>query len=359
LSASTKREKAEPSFRPFTRKYLGSKRVLRDWIADSICARAGVPGSFVDGFFGTGAVSAAMASRGAARIIAVDTLRSNCVILRGFCARSSRIPRLMEELNALPGSGGYITESYAGTYFTEENCRRMDAVRERIAELRSLGAITVGEHDILLASFLLAADRVANTIGQYDAFLKHIGGAAMVDGRHLVDQRVQTPFVLRHLEPLGKAGVAGSDSIDVIEGDMLELAAGLPVEVAYYDPPYNGRQYCDNYHVLENFARWEKPPLFGATRKFDRTSLKSPFSRRSSVAQALSLLLERTRARHVFLSYSSEGILSADQILATLSLWGTPSASEMAYPVFGNGAGVSARRSVIEYLFHVEIEGAA
>jgi adenine-specific DNA-methyltransferase len=359
LSESTTRERAEPSFHPFTRKYLGSKRVLREWIADAICARAGVPGWFLDGFFGTGAVSAAMAARGTARITAVDTLRSNCAILRGFCARSTRVPKLIGELNALPGSGGYITESYAGTYFTEDNCRRMDSVRERIAQLRSSGSIAAGEHDILLASFLLAADRVANTIGQYDAFLKHIGGAAMVGGHHLVDQRVKSPFRMRLLEPLGRAGVAGSEAIEVIEGDMLELAAGLPVDVAYYDPPYNGRQYCDNYHVLENLARWEKPPLFGKTRKFDRTGLKSPFSRRSSAARALFLLLERTRARHVFLSYSSEGILSTEQILAMLSAWGATTASEIAYPVFGNGAGVSARRSVIEYLFHVKVGGAA
>ena len=42
---------------PFNRKYLGSKRLLRKWIADRIVEAAGVPETFLDGFCGTGAVS--------------------------------------------------------------------------------------------------------------------------------------------------------------------------------------------------------------------------------------------------------------------------------------------------------------
>ena len=70
----------------------------------------------------------------------------------------------------------------------------MDGVREEIERLRRAGEISAGEHDILLASFLLAADRVANTIGQYDAFLKNIGGRNRAGGKHVLDERVHTPF---------------------------------------------------------------------------------------------------------------------------------------------------------------------
>jgi adenine-specific DNA-methyltransferase len=349
LSESTIREKAEAPFRPFTRKYLGSKRLLREWIADRICAAAGAPRVFLDGFFGTGAVSFAMARRGAGRIVAVDTLRSNCAILRGFTAASPRAAELMDRLNALPPVRGYVTDSYAGTYFTEENCARMDAIRGEIARLREGDLIDAAEHDILLASFLLAADRVANTLGQYDAFLKNIGSDSVVGGRHVVDERVRTPFLLRPLESM--PGV----SIEVIEDDMIAAAPRLPADVAYYDPPYNGRQYCDNYHVLENLVRWEKPPLFGKTRKFDRTGLRSPFSRRTDAAEALRRLAAATCASHVFLSYSSEGILGREEILGILSAHGAVSVTEIPYPVFGNGAGVSSRRSLVEYLFHLSV----
>lgn len=301
----------------------------------------------MDGFCGTGAVALAVAARGTVRITAVDMLRSNCVILRGFLAPGQRIPALLEQLNALPSRSGYISASYAGTYFTEENCGRMDAIREEIARRHARGEVTSGEHDALLSSFLLAADRVANTIGQYDAFLKNIGAGNRSNGKHLVDDRVATLFVLRPLEPL-----PGID-LEVIEGDMIALAPEVRAEVAYYDPPYNGRQYCDNYHVLENLARWEKPPLFGKTRKFDRTALRSPFSQRAHAAHALHQLVAATRAAHIFLSYSSEGILSKEEIHSLLSSRGETRIMEIPYPVFGNGAGVSKRRNVMEYLFHV------
>jgi len=343
---STTSVRAEVPVFLFNRKYLGSKRLLREWLAGSMCARAGTPATFLDGFFGTGSVSLAMARRGVGRIVAVDSLRSNCVILRGFTTSSVRTAELLEHANASIPFEGYIWENYSGTYFTDDNCRKMDGVREELERLHLAGEISNGEHDILLASFLLAADRVANTLGQYDAFLKHIGSSNQAGGRHILDDRVGTPFVMRPLD------VIAGTVFDVREGDMVALAAEIDADVAYFDPPYNHRQYCDNYHVLENFARWEKPPLFGKTRKFDRTAMKSPFSQKQNAAEALRGLVRGVRARDVFLSYSSEGLLAPDEIQAILSTRGTTSLLEIPYPVFGNGAGVSVRRSVTEYLFH-------
>jgi adenine-specific DNA-methyltransferase len=102
-----------------------------------------------------------------------------------------------------------------------------------------------------------------------------------------------------------------------------------------------------------------RSPLFGKTRKFDRTGLRSPFSQRAHAADALRRLVAGTRARHIFVSYSSEGILSRDEILSLLSAAGEASVREIPYPVFGNGAGVSVRRNVTEYLFHVSAEPGA
>jgi adenine-specific DNA-methyltransferase len=356
LSASTTRAATEQAVLPFNRKYLGSKRLLRAWIVDRICAAAGrdgaPPRSVVDGFFGTGSVTVELAARGVRRIVAVDTLESNCVILRGCSAASSLDPgragRLVAGVNSAAGQEGYITESFAGTYFTAENCLRMDGARERIAALAAAGEITSREHDYLLASFLLAADRVANTLGQYDAYMKNIASASVVGGRHLRDERVRTPFVLRPLAPVA------CPSLTVRRADMLEVAPRVRADAAYCDPPYNGRQYCDNYHVLENLALWRKPALSGKTRKFDRTGLRSPFSRKSGAAAALERLVRDTACPRIFLSYSSEGIVEPDEVLAILARHGSVRRWTRRYPVFGNGAGVSARRSVAEQLFLVE-----
>lgn len=353
MSGSTTSLRTEARLLPWNRKFLGSKRLLRDWIAARIIERVGAPSSFLDGFCGTGSVGVAMAFRGVRRVVAVDALLSNCIILQGFAEMARRPPEdprvtaLLLDLNSLAPARGYIAESYGGTYFTVENCSRMDSIRERIETLRAGSQISDGEQTILLAAFLLAADRVANTLGQYDAFLKHIDGRSMVKGRHLVDERVRSSFFLQ--PPARLEGL----ELEVVHGDMLSLASGLDVEAAYYDPPYNCRQYCDNYHVLENLAFWQKPPLFGKTRKFDRRGMQSPFSRRTGAAAALRKLIEETIAREVFLSYSSEGILSRQEIRGILSRHGDVEEIDTEYPVFGNGAGVAARRSVREILFHL------
>jgi adenine-specific DNA methylase len=103
-------------------------------------------------------------------VTAVDNLRSNCVILAGACTLTAdpevraRLSGLLDRLNGLAPCDGYITESYAGTYFTVDNCRRMDSVREEIERLRADGEVDAAGHDWLLGCFLLAADRVANTL---------------------------------------------------------------------------------------------------------------------------------------------------------------------------------------------------
>ena len=72
----------------------------------------------------------------------------------------------------------------------------------------------------------------------------------------------------------------------------------------YLDPPYNSRQYCDAYHVLENVARWEKPKVFGVAKKMDRTALKSAYCTREAT-QAFADLIEKINARYILLSYNN------------------------------------------------------
>jgi adenine-specific DNA-methyltransferase len=227
----------------------------------------------------------------------------------------------------------------------------MDAVRDRLERWRATNRIDEAEHAYLLGGFLLAADRVANTVGQYDAFLKHLGLPSKRDGRHLVDDRVYSCFRLLTLAAL-PPGI-----LEVQTGDVLSLAPKIEADVAYFDPPYNGRQYCDCYHVLENLARWEKPPVTGKTRKLPRDGLKSAFSSRRFVAGAFRKLLELVRAPEIYLSYSSEGLLSREELEDLLGAHGAVTVHCFPYPVFGSGAGVARKRHVTEYLFHLRRDG--
>ena len=72
----------------------------------------------------------------------------------------------------------------------------------------------------------------------------------------------------------------------------------------YIDPPYNSRQYCDAYHLLENVARCEKPKVFGVAKKMDRSAMESKYCTESATA-AFEELIENIEAKYILLSYNN------------------------------------------------------
>ncbi len=329
-----------------SRKFLGCKRRLARWIADSMFAVAGTPASFLDGFCGTGAIGLEMLSRGVGSVTCVDNLRSNTLILDGVLSRPDpeRLHAALRDLDSMLPRSGYATRWYSDTYFTRENCMRIDAIRPGVDVLRASGVIGPAERSWLLASLLLACDRAANTVGQYDAYLKHLGSSPFRGGRHVVDARVYEPLRLVPIRTID------APEANVLTGDLLDIAPRIEADIVYLDPPYTTRQYVDNYHVLENIARWQRPELSGKTRKFPRGRLKSPFSTRRGAAGAIAALLSALRARWIAISYNSEGIVPIADLVASARRHGTVRTFSRPYPVFGRGAGVARRRSVTEYL---------
>ena len=332
------------------RKYIGSKVRLLDFIEHEILRAAGRVESFFDGFAGTGVVADRMRSH-TRRLTLVDNLFSNYSINRAFFTSSQENIRLdyitsaLRELNCLEPSDGYASEHYAERYFTLDNAGLIDAIRDQIEERKQDGDCTEQESHVLIASLLLAVDKVANTVGQYDAYLKNLGSRTYDEsGKHVVDSNVYGRLRLRM--PV----LRFAEDATVIRADVNEVASDYNAEVAYLDPPYSERQYVDCYHVLENIAMWNKPELRGKTRKFERESLKSKYSRRRTVRETFAELIHRIRAKHIVVSYSNEGLMSVDDLRETLEARGQTTIECKDYAVFGNGAGQSVRRRVVEYL---------
>lgn len=338
------------------RKFIGSKHNLLDFIGqvvDQVCPEARTA---LDPFTGSGAVAWFFAQRGL-QVTAADHLFSNYAAVSAFLtthpgnASLDKLVELIEQLNRLPGRPGYVAEHFGGTYFTAANAARIDSVREQIAAWAAAGRLTPQEERVLITSLIYAADKVANTCGQYDAYLKHLGhGPYGDDGTHLVDAMVYRPLELGLPQP-----VAGGERHRALCADANRLVAAEATDLLYLDPPYNTRQYVDNYHVLENIARWERPALYGKTRKFPRAGLKSLYSSRVHAAAALQALIAAARCRHLLLSYNNEGIIPDDVILAALRRRGDVQVFTAGYSVFGNGAGRSRRRPVVERLFYCRV----
>jgi adenine-specific DNA-methyltransferase len=337
---------------------MGAKTDLLPMIELAIRTHLPEARTALDPFAGTGVVAVHLARLGL-QVTAGDLLLHNALAARCFMGGRpgevdwAEVEERLDHLQGLDAAPGYATTAWGGTYFTEANAGRIDAVREAIAAWERSGEISPQMTAILLTSLVYATDKAANTVGQYDAFLKHLGGSPYAeDGRHRVDANVYRPLQLCLPQ------VVETEGCEALCADSRTLVPGRPVDLLYLDPPYNGRQYVDNYHLLENLVRWEKPPLVGKTAKFPREGLKSPFSSRRQATACLTALIHQAAARCIVLSYNSEGIVPDEAILGALAERGRVEVYRRPYPIFGHGAGRSRRRPIEERLFVCTVQQA-
>ena len=100
------------------------------------------------------------------------------------------------------------------------------------------------------------------------------------------------------------------------------------------DPPYNARQYCTNYHVLETIARYDDPQLHGKTGLRDYSSQKSLFCSPRTVVDAFDDVLRQADFKYIFLSYNNEGLMPFDVIQHTMEKYGEYQRFEQEYRRF-------------------------
>ncbi len=257
--------------------------------ASVVGKRCGRFETFADLFAGTGAVASAFQEY---RLITNDILYSNYLAHEAWFGVEafdpSRVESLLMGYNTFAPSGldNYMTTHFADTYFSRAVCEQIGIVREDIEGQYAAGRVNARERALLVTSLLYAMDRVANTCGHYDAYRK------------------STPRAMSLRLDLPDARVVNNPGNRCYNGDVLEVARGIEADVVYLDPPYNSRQYCDTYHLLENVARWEKPEVRGVARKMDRGSLRSSYCTQGAIG-AFEELVGALRCRYILLSYNN------------------------------------------------------
>ena len=329
------------------RRYLGNKYKLLPFITRVVREQGLEVGSFADLFAGTGAVSSAFQDK---RLITNDLLYSNyicnCAWFGPESFRQERIVSLVESYNAAGDcDSNYMTEHFADTYFSREDCSKIGFIREDIERQFLEGRLNRRERAILITSLLYAMDRIAKTCGHYDAYRR----GAVFDGR----LELAVPAVFSHNHPENQC----------FHQDANRLAGTIQADLVYLDPPYKSRQYSGAYHLLENVALWEKPRVFGVARKMDRTALKSRYCTREAGA-AFAELIRDVRAKYILLSYNnmaekgnvrSNAKLSDEEILCILREKGDVQVFSEEYRAFT--AGKSEISGHQERLFLCECHG--
>lgn len=235
------------------RRYIGSKTKLLDWIFSEI--KNNTQGkSFFDIFSGTGSIAERALSL-YNKVIVNDILSSNKIIYEAFWGKEKINFCLINEYKNLfialtnIEKENYFSENYGGKYFGLNDAKKIGYIREIIEENYKSKVLNKREFSILLASLIYSMDRIANTVGHYEAYRKI----------SIKDDRFR--FELIDLNDYQ------NKEIEIFQEDANSLAPKIYADIIFLDPPYNSRQYSRFYHVLENLVDWDKPELYGVALK--------------------------------------------------------------------------------------------
>ncbi len=284
------------------RRYLGNKYRLLPFIKNVVDSECENVHTVVDIFSGTGAVASAFQDK---TLITNDIMYSNFISNYAWFSsekyKKELVEAIIDEYNKMTVTEeNYMTKNFANTYFSYDDCSKIGFIREDI-EIRFVHQeINLREKAILITSLLYAMDKIAKTCGHYDAYRKG----------------VEFDTHLELYVPLASQdNNAGNKCFNM---DANKLARMVNADLVYIDPPYNSRQYCDAYHLLENVARWEKPEVFGVARKMDRAYLKSRYCTRSATA-TFEDLISNLNCRYILLSYNNMATKGNDRSNARIS----------------------------------------
>lgn len=321
------------------RRYIGNKHKLIEWIF-SIVNKECEGESFADIFAGTGVVSA-VATKHFSRVLLNDFLHSNYAIYRAFFGEEkwdkNKINNIIRSYNNIYGDDledNYFSNHFGGKFFSKNSAKIIGFVRENIEENKS--SLTEREYYMLIASLLYTADKIANTVGHFDAYFKK--------------ELVNDSFFMKPIDPIKAQGIS------IFREDTNDLAKRIKADVVYIDPPYNSRQYSRFYHVLETLTKWDKPQLFGVALKPEPENMSDYC--RNNAKDRLRELVNNLDARHLVVSYnntydsksnSSRNKITLQEIDKILQAKGPTKVFEKSYRHFN--AGNTNFNNHKEYLF--------
>ncbi|MBB6710032.1 DNA adenine methylase, partial [Enterococcus faecalis] len=117
------------------RRYLGSKQKMLEFIDEIVSEKTNDVHSVADIFAGTGVVADLFNKQGK-KVIVNDILTSNYISYQTWFGNESvdskKIQEKVLELNNENGLSGYITENFGNKYFSLDNAKKIDAIREKI-----------------------------------------------------------------------------------------------------------------------------------------------------------------------------------------------------------------------------------
>lgn len=305
--------------------YIGSKHKLSSFLKSEIINTVGNDLSqltFCDLFAGTGIVGRNFKSL-VKQVIANDIEFYSYVLNRNYIGNSTslKMNNHIDLLNNLEGKDGFIFQQYCENgsenrlYFSAENGRKIDAIRQQIETWKNVDQINEDEYFFLLASLIESADKVANTASVYGAYLKQLKKTAQKPLKI-----VPATFIL----------TAGSHQVYNENGN--DLIHNIKGDILYLDPPYNARQYGSNYHLLTTIAKYDTFIPKGKTGL--RDYVRSSYCKKNEVKNSFEELIKNANFNYIFVSYNNEGLMSENEVRTIMMKYGSYSLKTTNYQRF-------------------------
>ena len=157
------------------RRYLGSKTKLINFIHKVVKENCDEIKSVLDLFGGTGVVGYSFNDE--CSVLINDILKTNIVAYDTFFSNDaideSKIEKLIDGYNSINvKKDNYYSKNFANTYLSEKNMKKVGFIRDDIDKRYKNKNINEREKSILICSLIYSIDKIANTVGHYDAYRK-------------------------------------------------------------------------------------------------------------------------------------------------------------------------------------------
>ncbi|WP_422698853.1 DNA adenine methylase [Enterococcus durans] len=347
-------------------RYIGNKTKLTGHILSAVENMIGKDGTVADVMAGTGAVSLALRKEGY-HVVASDvmTYSYHHLVVNLTMGKAPKFEALMssDEFIGLEGNGYDLVLNYLNSidpiesfffkefspegspkngtpprkYFTSDNARKIDAIREKINHWVDSELLTEAEESLLKHTLIMSVNEVANISGTYGYFLSSFKKNSLSN----LEMKPVDFFDENDRAHLVKLGYAEN------------LAATITADLCYIDPPYIKRQYAANYHILETIARGDFPDAVGKSGLRDWWDQHSKFCTKTKGLQAFEKIFQDMHCNKFLISYSEDGLFSLDQLSEVFSKYGEVKVQEIDYNRFRSNQS-QLKKQLKEYLISVE-----
>lgn len=294
---------------PATR-YMGSKQSLLKQIAN-----ATAPFEFesvLDLFAGSGVVSYMFKTLGKT-VISNDYMTMNSTLSTALLS-NSKVTLSQKDIDLLlsgeQNNDGFVSQTFANIYYTDEENAFIDMVRDNIKKLRGKTKQALAMSALIRS----CTKKRPRGIFTYTGFRYN-------DGRKDLIMSFEEQFVAA-VKLLNDAVFDNGKTNKSLNKDSMTI--NTKADLVYIDPPYynptSDNEYVRRYHFVEGLSKdWNDVQMQWETKTKKFKNYPTPFSTRNGAYDAFDKLFKKHRNSILVVSYSSNSFPTKDEMLGILA----------------------------------------